>query len=309
MKNDKTSFKNKKFYRFKITIHPLFLILGVVLLFVGQLSLFLITTFSALLHELGHFLVADKLGYKMTRIRLMPFGAELFGDFDSFYEKDEMYVAIAGPIVNFCFCIVILSLWWVKPAIYNVTEELFFTNLVMGLFNLLPIFPLDGGRIVLCKLSKNLERKKAAKLVKNITKIFAIMMFILFILTIFVKINLTFGIMAFMLYFTASSNFKDATYQKIELSSLVKEKFVEWVFMSVPETSKIYELRKRHVKNKVIVFLVLDAENNISYTINELELENLILRVNLLDDMKTIKKILFNNNNNSMFIIDKNKIM
>lgn len=309
MKNDKTSFKNKKFYRFKITIHPLFLILGVVLLFVGQLSLFLITTFSALLHELGHFLVADKLGYKMTRIRLMPFGAELFGDFDSFYEKDEMYVAIAGPIVNFCFCIVILSLWWVKPAIYNVTEELFFTNLVMGLFNLLPIFPLDGGRIVLCKLSKNLERKKAAKLVKNITKFFAIMMFILFILTIFVKINLTFGIMAFMLYFTASSNFKDATYQKIELSSLVKEKFVEWVFMSVPETSKIYELRKRHVKNKVIVFLVLDAENNISYTINELELENLILRVNLLDDMKTIKKILFNNNNNSMFIIDKNKIM
>lgn len=295
--------------KLKITLHPLFLILGVVLFFMGELTLFLVTSLSALLHELGHFVVAEKLGYTMQKIRLMPFGAELYGDFDSFYDRDEIYIAMAGPVVNFFVCVIILSLWWLKPSLYNYTQEVFTTNLVMGVFNLLPIFPLDGGRIILSYMSKKIERKNAAKIVKNITKVFAILLFCVFLITIFFKINLTFGIMAFMLYFTASSNFKEATYQRIELHKLVKQKSVEWVFMSVPESMKCYELKRKHIKNKVIMFLVLDDSNKISYSISELDLEKILTTANIVEDMKSLKKILFNNNNNSLFIIDKNEIV
>jgi len=292
---------------FKISMHPLFLILGVVLFFLGELSVFIVTTLSALLHEFSHYLVASKLGYSMIKIRLMPFGAELFGDFDSFQNRDELKIAIAGPIMNFCVCIIVLGLWWIKPALYGISDVFFSTNLVMGIFNLLPIFPLDGGRILLCLLSKKLERKKSAKLVKSITKTFAIGLFILFILTLVYKINLTFGIMAFMLYFSASSNFKEATYQKIKLSELVKDKCVEWVIMSVPEKMQCYELRKKHIKNKVIQFIVLDSDNKISHSFNELELEDVIVNINPTLPVKNLKNILLNNNNNSLFIIDKIK--
>lgn len=301
--------KSKDWLNFKISMHPLFLILGLTLFFLGEITVFIVTTLSALLHEFAHYVVASRMGYSMQKIRLMPFGAELFGDFDSFQNRDELKVAIAGPIMNFCICIVVLGLWWIKPVVYSFTDVFFSTNLVMGIFNLLPIFPLDGGRILLCLLSKNMERKKSAKIVKNITKTFAICLFIVFILTLVYKINLTFGIMAFMLYFSASSNFKDATYQKIRLNTLVEKKCVEWVIMSVPEKMQCYELRKKHIKNRVIQFIVLDGNNRISHSFSELELEDVIANINPALPVKNLKNILLNNNNNSLFIIDKIKKM
>ena len=295
------------FSKFKISIHPMFVVLGCVLFLLGELSVFVVTTLSALLHEFAHFMVACKLGYSMSKIRLMPFGAELFGDFDSFQDRDELKIAIAGPIANFCICIVVLGLWWTMPSLYAISDVFFSTNLVMGIFNLLPIFPLDGGRILLCLLSNKVERKKSAKLVKNITKSFAVGLFVLFLITLFYKINLTFGIMAFMLYFSASSNFKEATYQKIKLETLVRDKCVEWVFMSVPEDMCCYTLKKKHIKNKVIQFMVLDKSNKFSYTFNELELEDAILKTNPTMSVKNLKNILLNNNNKCMFVIDKIK--
>lgn len=289
----------------KLSLHPLFLILGVALFIMGEFSLFITCSISALLHEFGHFIVAEKLGYKMNKIRLMPFGAELFGDLDSFDDKDELYIALAGPVVNFIIVIILLGLWWLKPELYNYTYEIFTNNLVMGVFNLLPIFPLDGGRIVLCFLSRKMERKKAARLVKNITKVFGVFLFIIFILSAFIKINLSFGILAFMLYFTASSSMQELTYQKIDLEELVLSKSVEWVIMSIPEHTKLYEIRKKHIKNKVILFLVLDKCGKVSYSFSELDLKRVLLKTNEMITLKNLKQILYDNNNKSLFIIDK----
>ena len=268
LKHIKTKLKS-----LKITMHPLFLVLGVILFFLGEIEIFIIYSISALVHEYGHFLVASKLGYRMIKIRLMPFGAELFGNLDSFDSRDELYIALAGPITNFIIVTIILGLWWLKPEMYNYTSEILKSNLVMGIFNLLPIFPLDGGRVILCFLSKKMPRPNAAKLVKYITKVFAILLFVLFILTsLFTKLNLSFGIMAFMLFFTASSAMQEATYQKIDLKTMACTKNMEWVIYSVPENMKIYELKKKHIKNKIILYIVLDAKGNLTFSFSELDL-------------------------------------
>lgn len=291
----------------KLTLHPLFLILGVVLFLMGEFSVFIICSLSALLHEYGHFIVAERLGYKMHKIRLMPFGAELFGDLDSFDNKDELLIAICGPIVNVLIVLLLLGLWWLKPELYNFTYEIFSVNLVMGIFNLLPIFPLDGGRVVLCFLSSRMERRKAASIVKSVTKVFSVILFVAFLLTIKSKINLSFGIMAFMLYFTASSSMKDATYQKVQLEKLVQSKFVEWAMVSVPEKTKLYELRKKHIKNKVILFLVINSQGKISYSFSELELNEKLQSVPQTTNLVKLKNLLYDNNNKSFNIIDKSQ--
>ena len=269
----------KKKRELKFSMHPMFIILGIIMLIIGSGSMFFICTISACLHELGHSVVAERFGYKMKKIKLMPFGAELHGDTDSFDGPDEIYIAIAGPLVNLFICIVILGLWWVSPRVYSATEELFRTNLVMAIFNLLPLFPLDGGRVLLSIISRHTTRKTGAKIVKNITRIFAVTLFCCFILTLFGKINLSLGIMAFMLFFTASSSARDSVYQKISIHELVQNKPVKWVNMSVPANKKVYELNRYHIKNQIIIFIVIDKNGKEIFRFNELELENVRFRI------------------------------
>lgn len=262
----------KRHFQFKLTIHPLFILLGVVLALFGAFSVFVWCSLFALLHELGHSLVAENFGYKMNKIRLMPFGAEVYGDTDSFDSVDEIYIAIAGPAVNFVICLILLGFWWVAPWVYNFTDEIFKTNLMMGVFNLLPFFPLDGGRVLLCVLSTKMERKKSAGIVKRLTIAFSVVLFLCFVLTIFNNINLSLGVMAFFLLFTATSSAKDAVYQKIDITKLATTKSVRWVTVSVPKNVKVYELNRFHSKNRITEFIVIDENCNELFRFSELDL-------------------------------------
>jgi len=278
--------------KLKLSLHPLFIILGIILVLLGESSAFFICTISAFFHELGHSFVAQKCGYQMKKIRLMPFGAELHGDTDSFDGKDEIYIAIAGPCVNFFICLVILGVWWISPRLYGFTFQIFETNLVMGVFNLLPLFPLDGGRVLLSLLCRHTTRQNGAKIVKKITRIFACTLFFVFILTIFINMNLSFGIMAFMLFFSASNSAKDAVYQKVSLEKLVQKRCVQWVNLSVPEHLKLYELRHYHVKNRVAVFIVLNSRGLESFRFSELDLEKININLSQSLEVKDLKYIL-----------------
>lgn len=266
--------------------------LGILLIFLNRGSSFFICTFSAFLHELGHKTIAEKYGYKMNKIRLMPFGAELHGDTDCFDGKDEIFISLAGPLVNFFICIILLGWWWINPAIYDRTIDIFETNLGLGIFNLLPLFPLDGGRILLSLLSQKTTRRNSAKIVKNITKIFAITLFMGFIITLFNEVNLTLGVMAFMLFFTASSSAKDAVYQKVSLVNLIQKKAVQWGYISVPETMKIYELKKLHIKNRVFIFIVLNGLGNEVFRFSEIDLERIESRLEPTKKVSEIKNFI-----------------
>ena len=175
---------------------------------------------------------------------------------------------------------------------YEFTHEIFNTNLVMGIFNLLPLFPLDGGRILLSVLSRHTTRRNGAQIVKKCTRIFAVSLFIMFIASIMVKINLSLGIMAFMLFFSASNSAKDAVYQKIALADLVKNRCVQWVYLSIPYNMRVYELKRYHIKNRVALFLVLDEEGQELFKFSELELEKINLQVPQDTQVWKLKKIL-----------------
>ena len=279
----------KRLKKLKVVLHPLFFVFGIIMIVVGRGRAFFICTLSAFCHELAHSKVADKYGYKMERIRLMPFGAELHGDTDSFVGRDEIYIALAGPMLNFLICVFILGIWWLFPGSYDSTIEIFETNLVMGAFNLLPFFPLDGGRVLLSIVSMKTNRRTGAKIVKNTTKLFAITLFIGFILTCFFEPNLTLGVMGFMLFFSATASQREAVYEKLSLVELVKTKKVRWVTMSIPEDTAIYEVRRMHSKNQIAIFKVISKDGREIFSFNELDLERILASINqdlLVKDLK-----------------------
>jgi len=110
------------------------------------------------LHELGHSLTARRYGVKVPRILLMPIGG--MAEFDRIPRQPsaEFIITINGPLVNFA---IVLILWaavglprglpWnpqFEDSIKGLAQVLLYGNLIMGSFNLLPVFPMDGGRIL-----------------------------------------------------------------------------------------------------------------------------------------------------------------
>lgn len=117
---------------------------------VGALGLFL----SVIFHEFCHSLVARRLGLPMKGITLFIFGgvAEMGDEPPS--AKVEFWMAIAGPLSSFglagMFYLVYgqaMSAGWPLP-VYGVIRYLSYVNVLLAVFNLLPAFPLDGGRVL-----------------------------------------------------------------------------------------------------------------------------------------------------------------
>ena len=107
---------------------------------------------SVLLHELGHSLVALAQGVKVRSITLFLLGGVASVERESSSARGALLVAAAGPAVSLLLAVLLLSLRTsaarLSPVLGAMVDELGGLNLVLGLFNLLPGLPLDGGLIV-----------------------------------------------------------------------------------------------------------------------------------------------------------------
>ena len=188
--------------RVKIKFHPLFFVFIFILIlsknFFSVIS-FLIAVF---LHELGHGLIADFLGYKLNQITFLPFGASISGKENVFYStKHEIIVAICGPLVNLFLLILCYALFWCFPSIYCYLDIFYYANLVLFIFNFLPIFPLDGGRVLFAILKNKYDIKKAYKIIKIVGVVLSLCLFSLFVISSFFEINYTLGVTSIFLLF------------------------------------------------------------------------------------------------------------
>jgi Zn-dependent protease/predicted transcriptional regulator len=109
---------------------------------------------SIVIHELSHAIVANRLGQPVERISLFIFGGMAHLGHEPTSARDEFKIAAAGPLTSFILGAIFLSipralaLNHAFPMWASVFDYLGFINFALGLFNLLPGFPLDGGRIL-----------------------------------------------------------------------------------------------------------------------------------------------------------------
>lgn len=123
--------------------------------FTKQIELYSIIMIFAMLHELGHLLCGILVGMKPSSIKVMPFGFSISfrPDIEEYNYKilngniialKKIVIALAGPLVNLIFIILFYN------SNLNIIDKqmIIFSNLVILIFNILPIYPLDGGRIL-----------------------------------------------------------------------------------------------------------------------------------------------------------------
>ena len=122
----------------------------IIFLLTKQIETYSILMILAFIHECGHLLAGLLLKLKPKKLEINLFGLaivfEEFGSRNKEFELKKVLIAAAGPLTN---VIIILIVWLFNLPIKDITKEiLIYANILIIAFNMLPIYPLDGGRIV-----------------------------------------------------------------------------------------------------------------------------------------------------------------
>lgn len=181
----------------QVAVHFSFFLLLAVVGYVGSADggwrgsilevLILLVLFTCVvLHEFGHSFTAMAFGVNVRRILLLPIGG--MAEFDGIPRQPgrELLITIAGPAVNFaiaaglCAFIDLPAGWQLLelreyPATWlGFAQLVVHWNLLMGLFNLVPVFPMDGGRILRALLATRLPYVRATFVAATIGKVLAV---------------------------------------------------------------------------------------------------------------------------------------
>lgn len=142
--------------------------------FTSQIELYSVILIFCVIHELGHFLAGILMGMSPEKLEIMPFGLSVsfktkIDDYNkkigktNLLEIKQIFVALAGPLINL---LVILIVAFLKIDT-SIKQLILYSNILILLFNLLPIYPLDGGRILKGILSIILGKKNSKRIVNE----------------------------------------------------------------------------------------------------------------------------------------------
>ena len=263
----------------KFLIHPLFIVFLLLIVLQGHFAILCAYILTLLIHEYAHFLVANKNGYHLNRFTLMPHGISLSGKNVMFSYKDEIKIALAGPVCNIIIAIVGFALWWIYPESYVFTELFVYANLVTGTINFLPVFPMDGGRIVLAILSKNFSRTQALKIVRAMGISVSIILVCVFIITTFYDVNFTFLTLGIFCFFTAIWEDKQSVYERSHFLSSKNfglKRGIAIREIAVLEDTTLYKLVKEIRQDSITNFMVVNKNLQKVGYIEEKQIEKYI---------------------------------
>ena len=117
------------------------------------------------IHELGHIFVGLIFNMKIEKLEIMPFGFSVSIE-DSVTENfKKIFVAAAGPLVTLALILIFFNIE------KKLKQEIIYSNILILIYNLMPIYPLDGGRIIKGILQIKVEEERAQKMIWKLTKI------------------------------------------------------------------------------------------------------------------------------------------
>ncbi len=165
-----------KLFGTEIYISFLFLAMVTVMIAFDKTGLILPTLFSVICHEAGHLFCMWALGSTPKRIKLIPACVQITDSIVRRYKIDNA-VSLCGPMVN----ILLFFVFYINYSIWKSEPVLIFAflNLILGLFNLLPVKGLDGGRILHNIIAQKRDIARADLILKLLGFIFAAIFIIL----------------------------------------------------------------------------------------------------------------------------------
>jgi len=251
---------------------------------VGFVSYIFVLFFCVVLHEYGHALTGRKFGIKTRDIILSPIGG--LARLENMPEKpvDEFFIAIAGPMVNLCIGVILATTLHFGTSRVLPEMDLFrfddpvefvrwitWMNFALFIFNLIPAFPMDGGRILRSLLAAKVGKIKATKIASSIGRVIAIG-FVIF--GVFNQ-QLTLSLIGLFIFMMAGKEYDQtrilALLQDTKVKDIMRTSFTQ-LHLSDFYTTVIEKYYREGEQN----FLVFDSMGNVSGTIPELFIKDTI---------------------------------
>ena len=202
----------------------------------NQIEIYVLLMIFAVFHEIGHLVAGILLGLKPKKINIMPLGFCIqFNIPVEIYNKrllksnilslKKLIIALAGPLVNLILSIIFI--------VVHMNTNLIYTNILICIFNLIPIYPLDGGRIIKNALKIIFGNKKAIKLTNVISNVLMIILSMVSSVAILYYKNIAIFFIVIYLWIVTiienkNYNLKNKIYKDIEnYNNICKQKFSE----------------------------------------------------------------------------------
>ncbi|EPZ48989.1 hypothetical protein N007_03875 [Alicyclobacillus acidoterrestris ATCC 49025] len=262
----------------RVRVHPLFLALLVGAFFAGMLKTALLLFTFVLLHEFGHAITARYLGYRVEEVSLLPFGGVAKVSYArlGFSPRQEAMVAIAGPVVNLLLCIACtaLSLFgWMNEGTYQLCMQM---NSWIGIFNLLPGLPLDGGRILRAARSRQIGYERATLEAYNVAFGLSILLMLTGVLALFTgHPHLGMMLLGLFLFATAWRGKRDVrseTMRFLDAKRRQPKTVLQMSTLAVPNTVSIRDVVVQFSPDRYHIVYILGNDGLVQALLEEIEL-------------------------------------
>lgn len=247
---------------FSVTIDPSLITQGPVPYLLGALVALGLFA-GVLVHEIAHSLVAKKRGIRINNITLFLFGGVSSMEEGTPDPKVELPMALAGPLTSLGLGILSIGIVYLIPLVVGapgVAGVLVFLFAYLGLlnvilfgFNLLPAFPMDGGRVLRAYLAQRMPVTQATRIASQIGKGFAVF----FGIFGFLAFNPILIIIAFFIYIGASQESSAARYTSL-LQDLTLGAVMSTPVMTVSPQTPVPEMLEQMYATKHLGFPVVD---------------------------------------------------
>ena len=158
-------------------------------LLTSQIEMYIILMIFAIIHELGHLVAGLILKFKPEEVKLTPVGLQIRFKIDNreYNEKikearslniKKAIIALAGPLTNLIIAVVTIIIGYFNANIQNtyIYQIIIYANFLIAMFNLIPIYPMDGGRFLNELLKIFIGNKKAYKITYIVSKTILILL-------------------------------------------------------------------------------------------------------------------------------------
>ena len=251
-----------------------YIILLIILGFKGELVIAFAFVF---IHEMMHYLTARILGFSGFDIEILPIGAVLkVKDLDEASAKEDLIISLSGPLLNLLLAVIFYILF----ILFNIPylHLIYRSNLALGIFNLIPAFPLDGGRVLRDILSIKTIYRRANEISIRVSMILgSIFMFIYFVSVAANKSNFNLGLISIFILISSIKEKERIVYLIMGYIIKKKHRFIKRGYI---ENKSISIFCKKDLlsvlgiidKNKYNLFTILDENMNVIETLYEEEI-------------------------------------
>ncbi len=237
-------------------VHPLFILTAIVTIFFAVTEFFIALTIAVFLHEIAHAMIAKNFGVAAVRVTLAPFGGVLNLKTKVLTPHQKSIIYLAGPIASLFFSLFFGVMVWLFPVIFNYLEYLVVANFLVGVINLFPIYPLDGGKV--------LAQVMSARLIF----IWSNVIFVGVLLFALITFRWWWIFFSIIMLLQINWEFKQNLYlDKFNLNKNKFGKFVKCAVMSSMSLCDVYRLVNHKQPTE---FVVIDCHNRVFYE-NDLE--------------------------------------